>query len=113
MASRTVSTSQQAAVCSTRRTWLASADRQLVQSEASWLLWSLIRFSACPRAQHRVSYSHSALPVSRLVVSGAPRPWAYRLGGELAADLVQFHGTSSSVRAFGQPWTRRVSRSVK
>ncbi len=43
------------AVCSTRRIWLASAERQLVRSEASWLLCSLIRFSACPRAQCSVS----------------------------------------------------------
>ena len=40
-----------AAVWKTRRTWLASAERQLVRSEASWVLCSLIRFSACPRAQ--------------------------------------------------------------
>lgn len=35
IASRTVSISQYAAVCRTKRTWLASADRQLVRSEAS------------------------------------------------------------------------------
>jgi hypothetical protein len=35
MASRTVRTSQEAAVWRTRRTWLASAERQLVRSEAS------------------------------------------------------------------------------
>jgi hypothetical protein len=39
------------AVWRTRRTWLASAERQLVRSEASWVLCSLIRFSAWPRAQ--------------------------------------------------------------
>src|SRR5829696_1515695 len=31
--------------------WLAVAARQLVRSEASWALCSLIRFSAWPRAQ--------------------------------------------------------------
>jgi hypothetical protein len=56
-------------VCSTKRTWLARADRQLVRSEASWPLCSLIRFSAWPRAQYRVSYSHSALPVRRLITT--------------------------------------------
>jgi hypothetical protein len=33
-------------VCRTRRTWLASGERQLVRSEASWVLCSLIKFSA-------------------------------------------------------------------
>ncbi len=33
-------------MCSSRRTWLASGERQLVRSEASWLLCKLIRFSA-------------------------------------------------------------------
>ncbi len=40
-----------AAVWKTRRTWLASAERQLVRSDASCVLCSLIRFSVCPRAQ--------------------------------------------------------------
>jgi hypothetical protein len=30
---------------------IASAERQLVRSEASWVLCSLTRFSACPRAK--------------------------------------------------------------
>ena len=51
MALRTASISQKAAVWRTRRTWLAQADRQDVRSEASWALCSLMRFSACPRAQ--------------------------------------------------------------
>ncbi|ESZ04206.1 hypothetical protein X735_32820 [Mesorhizobium sp. L2C085B000] len=45
-----VSISQYAAVCRARRTWLAMGERQLVRSEASWLLWILFRFSAWPRA---------------------------------------------------------------
>lgn len=49
-ASRRVSISQYAAACRTRRTWLAVGERQLVRSEASWLLCILIRFSAWPRA---------------------------------------------------------------
>ncbi len=32
------------------RIWLARADEQDVRSLFSWVLWSLIRFSACPRA---------------------------------------------------------------
>ena len=37
------------------RTWLASAERQLVRSEASCVLCSLIRFSAWPHAQYKLS----------------------------------------------------------
>src|SRR5580700_8730660 len=47
---RARSASAIAAVWSTKRTWLASAERQLVRSEASCVLCSLIRFSAWPRA---------------------------------------------------------------
>jgi hypothetical protein len=58
MASRTVRTSQYAAVWSISRISatsircceLASGERQLVRSDASWLLCRLIRFSAWPRA---------------------------------------------------------------
>ena len=34
-------------------------------------------------------------------------------GAQLASALAQHHGMSSSMRLFGQPLTRRVSRSVK
>ena len=37
-------------MCKIRRIWLASGERQLVRSDASWLLCRLIRFSAWPRA---------------------------------------------------------------
>ena len=47
------------------------------------------------------------------MVSGALRPFAYRLDDELVANLAQRQGMSSSMRVFGQPWTRRVSKSVR
>ena len=52
-------------MCSIRRTWLASAELQLVQSEASRLLRSLIRFSACSHAQYSVSFEHGLAVRSR------------------------------------------------
>ena len=56
-------------------------------------------------------------PTSRglrwLSVSGAPPPWPWRVDGQLAFAVAHIQGMSSSMRACGQPWTKRVSRSAK
>ena len=46
-------------------------------------------------------------------VSGAPPPWPRRVDGQLAFAVAHVQGNSSSMRACGQPWTKRVSRSAK
>ena len=50
---------------------------------------------------------------SRCSVSGAPPLWPRRVDGQLAFAVAHIQGISSSMRACGQPWTKRVSRSAK
>ena len=48
-----------------------------------------------------------------LAVSAAVRPISPWLDAQLFSLAAHFQGMSSSMRLFGQPSTRRVSRSVK
>ena len=63
------------------------------------------------RTQYRAATHRRS--ATRPIVSVVLRPLVYWLDGGLSATLVQFHGISSSMRAFGQPFARRVNRSVK
>ena len=63
----------------------------------------------------RSSHGHfvKASGLRWLSVSVALWPWWCCLDGQAGFGVARCHGMSSSMRACGQPFTRRVSRSVK
>src|SRR6266851_7274502 len=111
MASRTVSMSQQAAVCRISRIWLASGVRQLVRSEANCALCSLIRFSAWPRTvlvERPAGANVVGGLVNRAVEDSVAGQAEDEVDAVLVAPLHDFGPTVTPVTPDGDPGLRPV-----